>query len=236
MKKILLTAFSAGMIGAAAYAGNQTIDYTSWTSASPIVNGNGTVGGTLTTQGGPVSVSYSGNVAFSQINDSGTQFWTQPNPSLQPYTGNSVIANAPISPDIVALDETTAGPNTITFSQAVDNPIMLINSLGQGGVNVKYNFNQSFILLGAGQGFFGGDATSLSQPDPTTLSGNEGAGAIEFLGPVSQISWTTSGGEFWNGFTLGATDVQSVPDQFSTFSGLLGVLGSLGLWQRIRRR
>jgi hypothetical protein len=213
----------------------QPVSYTDWTSASsPGINAS--AGGTLSLSSGSVNVSYSGEFTFAQINDSGTQYWTQPNGSSLPYTGNAVVGNAPSSPDIIALAEPNGvEQNTITFSQPVFDPIMLINSLGPGDGGVSYVFNQPFTLLSAGQGYWGGTATSLVASGDT-LTGYEGAGAIEFLGDFSTISWLTGGqygGENWNGFTIGAVTNQ-VPDGGATL-GFLGLSLSC-LWGFRRKK
>jgi len=210
------------------------ITYTDWTSASGGGTTAGSASGTMTLSSGTVNVSYSGELAFAQVNNGGTQYWTQPNPSSLPYTGNALVGNAPSTTDIIALQE-LGGPtivDTVSFSQPVLDPIMLINSLGQGGLGVSYLFNQPFNLLGAGQGYWGGGATTLTASG-NTLTGYEGAGAIEFLGEVSSISWTTEGGEYWNGLTIGATTAQStgVPDGGTTV-GLLGMTASVLLGLR----
>ncbi len=153
--------------------------------------------------------------------------------------GNALVGNAPSSPDIIALSEPSGiETDTITFSKPVFDPILLINSLGTPSATVSYAFNQPFTLLSAGQGYWGGTATSLTESG-NTLTGTEGAGAIEFLGDVTSISWQTGGqygNEYWNGFTIGAETsqpVSGVPDAASTL-GLLSesVAGLLGLARR----
>ena len=237
----------AGVIGgalllacASAQAIPSTITYANWTSETS--GASGSVSGNI----GAVNVTYSGDVYFAQVNNSGIQYWTQPNPSSLPYTGNAVIGNAPSTTDIIALNQPGAKPgaspivndfNTLTFSQPVLNPIMLINSLGQGGVNVSYIFNHTPALLSVGQGYWGGTSTALQVNGATlTLSGQEGTGAIEFLGLFSSISWTTTGTEDfvsdgfpsgWEGITVGADVPSGVPDGGATI-GLLG-MGLVGL-------
>jgi hypothetical protein len=230
-KYTLIASILAGL-ASSAMAGN-SITYTDWTSASaPGVSA--TAGGTMALSSGTVDVTYDGEFTFAQINDGGTQFWTEPNPSLLPYTGNSVVGNAPSSPDIIALEEQSQTEvNTITFSTPVLDPIMLINSLGTPSSEVSYVFTQTPTLLSAGQGYWGGNATSLSLSGDT-LSGAEGAGALEFQGEISSITWTISGAEFWNGFTIGAVtqQTQGVPDGGTTLA-LVGMgFGALAAFRR----
>jgi len=211
----------------------QPITYTDWTADSGSGTTSGSASGTLTLSSGTVNISYSGELDFAQLNNTGTQFWTEPNPTSLPYTGNALIGNVPATSDIVALQELGGSSivDTITFSKAILNPIMLINSLGNPSDGVSYDFNQPFTLLSAGQSFWGGTSTSLTALG-NNLTGAEGSGAIEFLGDVSSISWTTVNGEGWNGFTIGAVTQQTtgVPDGGITLA-LLGMTSSclLGL-------
>jgi hypothetical protein len=196
----------------------------------------------LALSSGNINVSYSGEFSVAQVNNSGTQYWTQPDaPTSLPYTGNAIVGNAPSSSDIIELSEPSGlETDTITFSKPVLNPIMLINSLGQGNIGVSYVFNQSFTLLSAGAGFWGGavNGSGLIQSG-NTLTGYEGTGAIDFSGEVSTISWQTGGrlgNENWNGFTIGATTTQpnGVPDGGTTL-GLLG-MGFSGLLALKRKK
>jgi hypothetical protein len=247
MKKNTLKSLQAAVLGGAlllacssAQAIPNTITYVNWTSETS--GASGSVNGTL----GAVNVTYSGDVYFAQVNNSGIQYWTQPNPSSLPYTGNAVIGNAPSTTDIIALNQPGARPgaspivndfNTLTFSQAILNPVMLINSLGQGNANISYIFNQTPTLLSVGQGYWGGTPSALQVNGATlTLSGQEGTGAIQFLGLISSISWTTTGTEDfpsagfpsgWEGITVGADVPSGVPDGGATI-GLLG-MGMVGL-------
>jgi hypothetical protein len=223
IKETIASLVLAGL-ASTAMAG-QPITYTDWTASSGSGTTSGSASGTMTLSSGTVNVSYSGELAFAQVNNGGTQYWTQPNLLDLPYTGNALVGNAPATTDIISLQERGGSTivDTVSFSQAVLNPIMLINSLGQGGIGVSYLFNQPFTLLGAGQGYWGGNSSTLTASG-NVLTGVEGAGAIEFLGDVSSISWTTRDGENWNGFTIGAVTAQAngVPDGGTTL-GLLGM-------------
>jgi VPDSG-CTERM motif len=234
-KKIIASLLLAGL--ASKVMAGEAVTYTDWTSASaPGLSASAT--GSMNLSSGTVNVSYSGEFAFAQVNNSGTQFWTQPDaPTSLPYTGNAIVGNAPSTSDIIALSEPSGVElDTITFSKPVLNPIMLINSLGQPGLGVSYVFNQSFTLLSAGTGYWGGNADGSSLvKSGNTLTGYEGTGAIEIPGEVSTISWYTGGqygNEYWNGFTIGAVTQQAtgVPDGGTTlallgagFSALLGL-------------
>ena len=152
----------------------------------------------------PVIVTYTGDVANpTQINNSGTDYYSN---YSSVYT-NSVVSNIPGVVDVIALQESPAFTNTITFSRTLLNPVLDLVSLGGGG-NISYNFDQAFTILSQGRGYFGGCSTCLSADSTNTiLSGTEGYGVVEFTGNVSSITWTTTGNEYWNGFTVGALDI-----------------------------
>lgn len=144
------------------------------------------------------------------------------------------MANAPPDPDIIRLTGGISVTQTITFSQAVENPVMAILSLGQAGLLVTYNFNAPFDVLSFGPGFFGGPGTLTELPG-NVLQGQEGHGTIRFQGTFTSISWTVPTGEFWHGFQIGlkAQGVEAVPEP-STWA-LFG-LGLVGIWGYQRRR
>lgn len=193
------------------------IAWTDWTLA-----GNGTVSGVMNLTSGPVNVTYTGPYAFAQLG-SGTNFWTEYSPA--PYTGNSVVDNAPTASEMVALN--SAGTHTISFSQAVYNPVMAIVSQGQPNVPVTYEFDRSFSVLSEGKGFWGDGSYSVVG---NKLVGNEFHGVIQFSGWVNSVSWTTNPDEYWHGVTFGAP----VPAP-SALVGLLGA-GVMGLGVVVRRR
>lgn len=200
------------------------IDWTTWTSQPTSTSALGTIAGTS------VTVSYSGEIAFTQLNGTGTNFF-QPSTT---FTSSPTVSNSPPS-DMIAIDG-TATTHTITFSSAVVNPIMEIVSMGQGGVGTQYAFSlsagQSMSILNQGpSNAFGGCATCLSLSG-TTLTGHEGDGIILFTGTFTSLSWTGANPEFWNGFTFGITGTAdtTVPEPASVL--LLGTgLAGLAAWR-----
>jgi hypothetical protein len=104
-------------------------------------------------------------------------------------------------------------------------PVMALASVGQAGLGVSYDFDQSFTLLSEGLGFYGDGTWTQSG---NILTGYEAHGAIQFDGWVSSISWTNNVNELWHGFTIGVTQVQPVPVPAAVWlfgSGLLGLVG-----------
>lgn len=177
-----------------------TIFYTDWTTASQGALGRAAGAITLPSSTA-IGVSYTGDVESPTQINGGINYWSPSSPYL-----NAMVSNVPSNTDIISLQGGTGYTNTVTFSRPVKNPIMLIVSLGQVSPSflpVSYNFNTPFTILSSGAGYYGGSAGSLTQIG-TRLEGKEGHGAIQFVGTVTSISWT-SNYEYWHGFTFGLT-------------------------------
>ncbi|WP_405237988.1 PEP-CTERM sorting domain-containing protein [Lentisalinibacter orientalis] len=171
-----------------------------------------------------ITVTYTGDYAFVQTG-SGTNFWTE-NGDPAPYTSSSTIDNAPTASEMVALDSSAS--HTITFSEAILDPIIAIVSLGRTNLPVSYTFDQNFAVLSSGVGYWGGSAGAYSLTG-NTLTGYEFHGALQFDGLLTSISWSSSPDEYWHGITVGSV---KVPEPSSL--ALLGI-SLLGL-ALVRRR
>ncbi|MBU0545190.1 MAG: PEP-CTERM sorting domain-containing protein [Proteobacteria bacterium] len=175
-----------------------------------------------------VYVAYSGSYSFAQLG-SGINYWTEGNP--KPYTGNSVVDNAPTASELIALNLATT--NTVTFSRPVVDPIMAIVSMGQGGLPVTYDFNAPFIVLSEGRGYWGDGTYTLADGD--LLIGRELHAAIQFSGTFSQISWSSTS-ENWHGFTFGiAGNAQQVPEPATMLLLGFGLFGLAGISRKFKK-
>ena len=183
-----------------AFAG--LISWTDWTSAT--AGANGSAYGTITLGGRTVGVAYTGDVSFAQTG-SGENYWTE-NGTPAPYTGNTVIDNAPPPAEMIAL-ERQGITNTLSFSAPVTNPVFAVVSLGQPGYPVTLDFDRSFSVLSNGVGYWSfansGAPGTLSVLTGDQLVGEEVHSAIQFNGSLSSISWLANPSESWAGFTLG---------------------------------
>lgn len=188
-----------------------TVAWTDWVEA-----GATTVTGAI----GAITVTYEGPYSFAQLG-TGTNYWTEGDPA--PYTGNSLIDNAPTPSEMVALD--SGGTHTITFSEAVLNPILAILSLGRPNDPVTYTFDQDFTVLGEGRGYWGDGSYTKAG---TALTGNELHGVIQFTGLVTSISWVSSPNEYWHGVTVGTVPLPAALPLMLTAFGMAGFLG----WRR----
>jgi hypothetical protein len=214
MKTLTLAFLAVAGLSSMATAGNYS--YTDWKNASA-----GIVTGTITLPDATtVDVTYTGEYAFAQLNNSGTFYWSNPS------TYQSVeVPNGPTTTDIIALTGGGDSVHTLSFSKTVNNVALDICSMGQYGLGVTYNFDHAFKIVSNGQGYWGNGP--LSNPSGNTLLGNEGHGTILFEGPIDSISWTAPTYEYWHGVTAG---VESVPEPAT-----LSVLG-LGLLPLLRRK
>lgn len=94
--------------------------------------------------------------------------------------------------------------HTLTFSNAVLNPIIWINSLGRGdnwgpSFNQEWTFDANFTLLSS----FETDIYRMIQTSSNSLLGEEGHGSIQFSGLYTSISWTSDNYEEGQAFTVG---------------------------------
>jgi PEP-CTERM motif len=196
----------------AAFAG--TVSWTVWNSCAPS-SATGTMGG--------VGVTYSGEISFCHQSGVGNFNYFIPTST---YT-SATASNAPTDGGMIAINGTPA-THTFTFASPVTNLVLSEVSLGQPNLPVTYNFNDSFTILSCGpNGVFGGGCITQSG---NSMIGHEGDGTIEFAGTLSSLSFTVTGSEFWNGFTIGTVGGSSPIPEPSTFvllgTGLAGLLGA----------
>jgi hypothetical protein len=225
---------TAGLIGQASAA---TIYWTNWTSAV-LGRTAGSAQGTINPPTGPITVTYSGEVASETTINNTYPSWLP----ASSYTGGDV-GNAPPAGDIIAQNGGTGtGVNTITFSQPINNPVMAIWSLGSPGIVTQYVFpasEQVNVEGGGPSNEYGGSAIHLVT-GTNAITGNEGNGVIEFVGDYSSITFTNPVAETWYGFTLGVAGLAvgpptptSVPEP-ATFTLITISLAVLGITRRKR--
>ena len=200
-----------------------TIDWAGWSNVS-----TGTLtGSALATFGtSGVTASYVGELQSLQA----------PYPSYAPgstFSGGTV-GNAPPSANgiVQIFGGAGASTNTITFSQAVVNPVLAIWSLGQSGVIGQFNFNHAPTIQSGGPNAEYGGAAIYAVGN--NVYGVEGNGTVRFTGSVTSINWTNPVYENWYGFTVG-TSVAAVPEP-ETYALMLVGIGVIGFIARRRKQ
>ena len=170
--------------------------------------------GTITTPTASVQVSYTNpnGIGFYQPSG-GLDYYIGGSGNTSPYTSN-LVDNRPTGTDIIALQ--FAGTQTLTFSEAIANPVFAFVSLNGNG----YAFDQDFEILSLGGvggnacGFWGcggaekvivdlGNGDFEYQLNSNDVGGTEPHGTIRFLGAFDTLTWRSASNEFWNGFTVG---------------------------------
>lgn len=194
---VVCAALLAGAVLAAPVASPSasaaTASWTDWTSSGP-----NTASGTLTVGTTTVGVTYSGPYYFVQASG-GINYW---NPSA-PYISGTV-SNAPPATDIIALG--FGGTKTITFSQAVVDPLIALVSWNGNTVD----FGTPIEILSYGAGFWGNGTPILNGAGTGFFGSGEVHGVIRLPGTFTQITFTDTT-EIWHGFTVGVLGVAEPP-------------------------
>ncbi len=199
-------------------AAQASVTWTQWAT-----NGSGAAGA--------VSVTYTGEMSGLIFPGGGSFAGYDPASSFTGGPVTNVPTNANGALKLLGGGGDAATLNTITFSQALLNPVFLIWSLGQGGLPTSFNFQGSpsiSIVAGGPTNQYGGGPLSLMSD---TTVGVEGNGVLQFHGLVSSISWTNPTREDYYAFTVG--DV-AVPEPVTWALMLIG-FGGLGVALRQRR-
>ena len=201
-----------------------TVSWTDWQSST-----SNSANGQLLAGGSTVDVSYTGTGAHSFVQTTpGKDYWTG-----SAYT-NGVVANAPnsSSTDVIALNQ--GGTVTLSFSQAINNPFIAMNSWNGNLVDFTSNINiDSF-----GQGYWGNGTAINVTPTGFTGSG-EFHGIISLIGNFKSISFTHTS-ENWHGFTVGVAGLARPPGQVpipaAAFMFAPALLGFMGLRRRAKNK
>jgi hypothetical protein len=193
------------------------VSWTDWTTAS-----TSEVTGVLAFGSDTVDVSFQGEYLFAQVSGGGTNYWI---PSA-PYISSSVD-NAPPDSDIIALG--SGGSVTITFSQAVQDPLLALVSWNGNTVDFGVPIN----ILSYGAGYWGNGIPILNGPGTGFFGSGEVHGVIELPGLYDSITFTHTS-EGWHGLTVGARAVviPLPPTVWFFGSGLVGLIGLRSFFRR----
>lgn len=205
MRKFLIAGISTLILaGSASVASAAVVTWTTWTSTSA-----GTAGS--------IGLTYAGPAAELR-----TSY-----PSYTPTTtfaDGVLVNNAPVpANNILRILGGTNATQTLTFSQAVVNPVFAIWSLGQTGLAASFNFIQTPTFVAGGPSAeYGGSAITVAG---NNVSGVEGNGTVRFLGNFNSLSWTNPVREDWYGFNVGFQSIAAVPEPSTWAMMILGFAG-----------
>lgn len=218
MKKFLLcTVLSVFIALTAVTAQAAQVYWTDWTSA-----GSNVVNGTMTIGSQTVDVDFSGTYGFAQTSG-GTNYW---NPDT-PYK-SATVDNAPPASDIIALG--AGGSVTITFSEAVKNPLLALVSWNDNTVM----FEDEITFLSYGRGYWGNGTPIMDADNKGFYGSGEVHGVLQLTGTYDSITFTHTG-EWWHGLTVGAVNLAPVPIPAALWLFGSGLVGIVGLKRKIRR-
>jgi hypothetical protein len=177
-----------------------------------------------------VDVAFSGPInPAAQVDGAGTNFW-----AVSPSTYTSAeVDNGPPDSDIIRITGGAgSGTFSVTFAQAVVDPVLALLSVGQPGLGVQYVFGDEDVeILNAGPGFFGNGA--LAELAGNIIQGNEGHGIIRLNGVFTTLDWTVPTSEFWHGFQIGVAGLAAVAVPEPATLALIGLgLAAVGMARR----
>jgi len=215
------------VLGLATPSKAATVNWATWNYPQT----TGLTTGSATGSTSDVGVTYSGNV--SQAAQVPGFFWLP----TGTFSGGTV-SNSPPSPytEITLTGGAGTGTNTITFSQAVTDPVLAIASLGNGGLTAQFDFThgETFAIEAGGPSSnFGGSSITMCG---VNVCGAEGSGVIQFSGTYTSLSWTNPVFENYYLITVGdeGRAVTSAVPEPSTWAMML--LGFVGLGFMAYRR
>jgi hypothetical protein len=197
--------------------------WTDWTSAT--IGGPGSAVGTLN----GVAVTYTGEILTYATGGTAAWYWA-PDSS---FIGGTVTTSPSIVGDLIGLQGSYTGINTITFGSQIVNPVFAIWSLGSPSIHASFvNFSQTptFEAGGPNSQYGGGPITVLGN----TVSGLEGNGVVQFTGTFTTLTWTNTS-EYWYAFTVGTAEgSSSLPEPATLLLLGFGLLGLAGV-RRVRK-
>lgn len=141
--------------------------------------------GTITLPSGTVGVTMTANYQFDST------------PSIFGYGAFSGFGNAP--PNATVPRTTWAagqgGETTMCFSETVNNPVLLLASLGSPSIIVTLTFSKPYQVLFDGGG--------MTYPNDLTIIGQEGYAIIVFPGEFDCVTIFSNTPEYWTNITWG---------------------------------
>lgn len=187
-----------------------TVQWASLTAQPDASTVKGTVAG--------VGVTFSGSVSFSQLNNTGFDYWID-----NGYTQG--VVNRPTGTDLIALN--IGGTKRITFAAPVKDVYIAFTSWNGNSPT----FSAPFTVVSQGCGFWGCGTFNPNMASDGFSTSAEVHGVLKFAGTFSSITFTDTT-ENWHGLTIGTSG--AVPEPAS-WAMLIAGFGLTGAAMRRRR-
>lgn len=191
------------LLGTASMAQAVTVKWASLTAQPNATTVTGTVDG--------VGLTFNGSVAFSQLNNSGTDYWID-----NGYTQG--VVNRPTGVDLIALSG--AGTKTITFAAPVKDVYIAFTSWNGNTVQ----FDSPFTVVSQGAGYWGNGTFNVNGSSDGFFGNGEVHGVLKFAGTYTSLSFTDTG-EYWHGLTVGVAAVPE-PQSWAMMIAGFGLVGA----------
>jgi len=211
-KQLIVSLGSLALASFSSAASAAVVTWNTWNSTS-----TGTAGSIGVTYAGPAQALYTTYPSYTPTTT---------------FADGTIVSNAPLpSNNILQITGGSNAVQTLTFSQAVVNPVFAIWSLGQNGGPASFVFGQTptFVSGGPSTEYNGVPISVVGN----TVSGQEANGTIQFQGTFTSLTWTNPSYEYWYGFNVGFESVAPVPEP-STW--LMMILGFAGIGYLVHRR
>lgn len=232
----IAAAIAGAFLAAAPTAHAVPVAWTNWTTLNL---GAGTAGGVITPSPGPAI-----NVSLTGPNNGGSISETFGFGPASTYIGG-IVSNAPCtgttscSGDLINIPGSPPGPNTLTFSSAIVNPVFAVWSLGDATNTATLTFPTGTTPIIESTGPNATGFVSLTASG-NVVSGREGNGTFLLPGTFTSIAFTIASpvaNEF-AGFTVGQAGPLTAPvpepGSYALFAAGLGLVGAIAR-RRARR-
>jgi len=225
--------FAGALVTAGAASAAINVQWATWTAQPTSTH----VDGAINTGNGTVNIDYDGAIGFTQLNNTGTDYWRNDGCGVSGCGQYNVadaytqgLVNRPTGTDLIALSG--GGTKTITFDQSVLNPYIAFVSWNGNAAS----FDKPFQKVSEGCGYWGCGTFALGAGNSFVGSG-EVHGVLRFLGNFTSVTFTDTD-EFWHGITVGVDRISpatgTVPEP-ATWAMLIMGFGAIGAVVRRRR-